>query len=465
MPHVAHRQPTAPTLPRSAIRRRAVDELHEQCGVYTRPNVVSRILDRIGWCEDVDLSRCRLLEPAAGDGAFVKEAACRLIRSCRAHNIAVTAQALKDCIRAFEIHPREARRARKNVSAKMHELGVHNRTSDALAGAWIKNADFLISQSDHTFTHVVGNPPYVRWKKLPAALKKTYVQRLPQPMIGGDLFLPILDRALDQLRENGTCGFLCSDRWRFTRYAESFRQKWLPDIEVSSEERLAASEAFVRDVDAYPTILIARRRTNAERVPTAPAIGSGRRLCDFGFRVRVGPALGYAPAFVLEPDEGEVEPELLHPWLDPSEVHEGKILWRGRRVIALNDDQGNLIDLAKFPLVMQRFRRFKTRLQGRSIVLKGAPWFRSIDRVIPAVWAEPKLLIPEIAKVPRVSLDLSGAIPSHGVYAIFAPGQKIDSLYEELAGGGLARALEGLAPKIKGGYMRCYKRFLEQIVL
>jgi hypothetical protein len=72
-----------------------------------------------------------------------------------------------------------------------------------------------------------------------------------------------------------------------------------------------------------------------------------------------------------------------------------------------------------------------------------------------------------MAKTPRLALDESGAVPSHGIYAIFARSTEadIESLYRSLAGGGLARALEGKAPKVKGGYVRCYKRILAEIVV
>src|SRR5262249_15883002 len=137
----------------------------------------------------------------------------------------------------------------------------------------------------------------------------------------------------------------------------------------------------------------------------------------------------------------------------------------GRRVIVTYGADGALIDLQAFPLVRKRLGHFRPLLRKRSIVRNGAPWYRTIDRVCSRDWERPKLLVPEIAKVPRLALDASGAIPSDGVYAIFGPKDDIGSLYEQLSNGKLARALDGIAPKIKGGYSRCYKRFLEQIAL
>ena len=84
-------------------------------------------------------------------------------------------------------------------------------------------------------------------------------------MIGGDLFVPFLDRALTALRLGGKCGFLCSDRWRFMAFAEAFRQKWLPNLDIESEWAMAATDAFVNDVNSYPMILIASKRPTRKK--------------------------------------------------------------------------------------------------------------------------------------------------------------------------------------------------------
>ena len=132
-------------------------------------------------------------------------------------------------------------------------------------------------------------------------------------------------------------------------------------------------------------------------------------------------------------------------------------------MVNLFADRGDLVDLRRFPRLERRLEKFRSELAKRSIVRRGAPWYRTIDRTRAADWRRPKLLVPELAKIPRVALDRSGAVPSHGVYAIFAPDDRIDDLHERLRGGGLARALDGTAPKLKGGYTRCYKRFLSRI--
>ncbi len=441
-----------------------IDALHKRCGVYTKPAVTRRILDAVGWKEDTDLSRSRLLEPAAGNGEFVIEAARRLVVSCLRRSVRVSIDTLSSRIKAFELHPGAAEEARAKVQAALRECGVHHRTATACAKAWIVNADFLLTAPARGgFTHVVGNPPYMRWSKVPDTLRAVYTDRLSSDMTGGDLFLPFLDRAMEQLCPDGRCGFLCSDRWRFMAFAEAFRRKWLPLLDVISEESLPADEAFVSDVNSYPTILIASKRPARTCEPNRSLARQGKTLEELGYIVKVGPALGHTPAFVLQPGEEDVEPELLQPWIDSSEIREGAVEWRGRRVVVMYGDDGKLIDLDGYPMLTARLKRFADKLEQRSIVRSGAVWYRTIDRIRARDWARPKLVVPELAKLPRLAIDHSGAIPSHGVYAIFAPDDNVEVLYEMLNDGKLAQALEGISPKVKGGYLRCYKRFLSAI--
>jgi adenine-specific DNA-methyltransferase len=43
--------------------------------------------------------------------------------------------------------------------------------------AWVKNEDFLDAKLKTTFSHIVGNPPYIRWDAVPATLRATYKKR------------------------------------------------------------------------------------------------------------------------------------------------------------------------------------------------------------------------------------------------------------------------------------------------
>lgn len=444
-----------------------IEELHKRCGIYTKPETVRRILDAVGWHDQHDLSNSTLLEPAAGDGAFLVEATRRLVRSFRRYGRPLKVSALGPRITAYEIAPAEAQRARHHLVRWMKAAGVHHHTAEACARQWVTNADFLLPDvQPKLFTHVVGNPPYVRWSNLPPRLRTRYEKALPPEVTGGDLFIPFLDKALEALVAGGRCGFLCSDRWRHMAFAEKFRKKWLPRLDIAEEMSLDAKEAYQSEVGVCPSVLVAKKRLRARRPISRQTPKQGLTLADLGCRIRVGPALGTSAAFVLSKDEEDVEAELLVPWIRPSEIAEGAIEWSGCRVIAMHAEDGRLRDLSRYPLLRARLERHKKKLSRRAIVHKsGAPWFRPIDCLRASDWSSPKLLVPEIARVPRLAIDRSGAIPSHGVYAIFPPEGEVDAIFERLRDGRLAEALKGLAPTLNGGYVRCYKRFLSMIRL
>jgi len=441
-----------------------VAALHARCGVYTANEMVRAMLDDICWTEFADLRNANLLEPACGNGAFVTQAAIRLVRSFKAHGRAVEVATLRPAIRAFELHPAEANAAREALVAALVSEGINRSVASFLGETWITTGDFLLTDfGDLRFSHAVGNPPYARWSKIPPGLRASYSKTLPSGIAKGDIFLPFLDRTIALLKERGTLGFLCSDRWRFMAFAEAFRRDRLPEIEILKEEKVLPDEVYQRTVDIYPSKLIAKRRA-----PLLQAVGraaTGRSLSEAGYRVKVGPALGYTPAFVLtERDAEKIESELLAPWARASDLignSNPTPLW----VICLHDEKGRLRDLTDYPKALGWMGIHRKKLEARSIIRDGDPyWYRPIDRVFAAPWALPKLIVPELARRPQVFLDRTGLIPSHGSYAIIpSGGESIEALYRKLEGDGLARALRGLTPTVKGGYVRCYKRFLEMI--
>lgn len=442
-----------------------VVELHAHCGVYTNPSFASTILDEIGWTDARDLSDKRLLEPAAGDGVFVIEAARRLLASIERRGIIPTVDVLSPRIRSFELHAGEGARARKKIADLL--IGWNLRANEAahVAEQWLVLGDFLLHDLElGAYSHVAGNPPYARWSKIPAALRLAYEAALPKDIAKGDLFLPFLARGMDALEPGGRLGFLCSDRWEYMAFAAEFRSQRLLSVTVVRNEQVCAGDVYQRSVDIYPSILILEKLVERRRRHRA---ARGRSLDDLGFEIRVGPALGCTPAYVLSSsDTKHVEAELLAPWLKSSDIGGGRITDSGSQVICLYDDDGRLRDLGHYPRARRWLSEFRDRLEARSIVRKqGAVWYRPIDRVFAAAWAAPKLLIPELSKIPRIALDCSGAIPSHGLYAIAAsdPGADIADLYDRLAGDRLMWLLEGRAPKVKGEYWRCYKSILKEL--
>lgn len=313
-----------------------VEALHQRCGVYTQNSVVHTLLDAVGWTPGADLSAKTLLEPAAGDGVFVVEAASRLLASMKAYGIVPTLSLLAERICAFEIHAEEANRARSRVVDILIAHGLSDVDAEFLSRGWVRIADFLTTDlPERSFTHVVGNPPYSRWSRIPAAMRARYEAVLPRRMTRGDLFLPFLDLGIGYLQNGGRLGFVCSDRWRHMAFAEGFRQVRLPEVMIELDEPITAREAYDREVDTYPSLIVMKRDMMNDISSDCETVRHRVTLAEAGYRVRVGPALGVTPAFVLEPGDDGVDDELLAPWVDGRDILEGELKYRGRQVITM----------------------------------------------------------------------------------------------------------------------------------
>ena len=459
-----------------------VNELHQRCAVYTRAPVAENLLDRIGWRSDVDLTNGVLLEPSSGKGAFLRPAVRRLVQSLRRygeHNVPY--DLLADRIRAWEIHPDTAAMCQNLVSAELSACGFNDTFSRKLATRWVQAGDFLLQ--DKTVprpTHVVGNPPYVRWSRIPSALRREYERVLPQDAARGDLSLAFLHACLEALPPGGTVGFVISDRCLLMGYAEAFRIRSNRTVRIKSCVKLNEAQAFEQPVDIYPVELILEKTQGTPRRPNdwcgwqdlsakklyQSWVDKWPTLETSGYSIRVGPALGLEQAYVVGVDAlNEIEAERRRPYVGPRELRGPGIDWAGRHVGCTYHNDGTLIDLEKYPAYCARLKRYRKELGARAIARQSGVWYRTIDRVRAVDWARPKLLVPELTNNPRIAIDRNGMIPSHGIYAIFAPDDNVDLLYALISGEVLSTTLRAIAPRAKSGSYRCYKRILSKVPL
>jgi adenine-specific DNA-methyltransferase len=143
------------------------------CQFFTRKKVAELCLRHVTFPKNI-LS-VRLLEPAAGQGAFFLPLLERLVRSClrQKKNFDV----LRPIIRAYEIDAQVAITLRLQTETTLEALGIDGPTARHIARDWIRNEDFLEARPRTRFTHIVGNPPYIRWEAIPGALRESYKAR------------------------------------------------------------------------------------------------------------------------------------------------------------------------------------------------------------------------------------------------------------------------------------------------
>lgn len=155
--------------------------------VFTRRWVVELILDAVGYRADADLGGMTIVEPACGRGAFLLPIVERLARSCARHGRHLADAG--DAIRGFDLLMHNVEHVRKEMTAKLLELGEPLDVAEHLSDGWATAGDFLLTghgrgQADF----VVGNPPYRRYgrsdRRFLRGGRTQGMVRRPRPLAG-----------------------------------------------------------------------------------------------------------------------------------------------------------------------------------------------------------------------------------------------------------------------------------------
>ncbi len=192
-------------------------------GFYSPAPLVAHCLDRI-----VALigDRCdlRLLEPSAGDGAFVRGIADNQIRS------------RVGFVEAVELLPREAARAQE----ALRSLNVPGAIYAESFLGWAARGRGL-------FDVAVGNPPFVRFQFVSAEDRTSLASLGPRLGVSfrgvSNLWIPVLLLALWSVREGGAFAFIVPSEL-FTGISASTVRRWLCDETTDLEAQLYPPGSF-----------------------------------------------------------------------------------------------------------------------------------------------------------------------------------------------------------------------------
>lgn len=237
--------------------------------VFTRPWVVTLLLDLAGYVPERDLASCIAVEPAAGEGAFLVEMARRLARSCLLHKrpLSEAAGALIGC----EIDAHSAGQARREIVRVLVEEGTDRSDAERLACGWVRLEDYLckapaLPRADF----VVGNPPYVRLEDIDPSRASFYRKDYPTMTGRADLYVGFYEAALRSLKPGGVCAFICADRWMRNQYGADLRRLITSGaFAVETVLEMHDADAFEDEVSAYPAITVIRKKL-AGRIAASP---------------------------------------------------------------------------------------------------------------------------------------------------------------------------------------------------
>lgn len=524
--HVKTRSPArlkhAPAPSPEELDAFATSGVDERGAVFTRREVVDFILDLSGYTRTTDLTRSRLLEPAAGHGDFLLPAIERLVGSYVSHGgtLEKAPKALRSSILAFEVHGESLAAARKAVGLKLMTLGLPQRSATSLASAWVVAGDFLLAEVPGHFTHVVGNPPYVRQELIPESLLRSYRHRYRTMYDRADLYVPFFERSLELLAPGGKLGFICTDRWTKNKYGGPLRALVAQDYALTHYVDLVGCPAFLADVMTYPAITVIEKpvERNAERATrvvlrpsldprtltrlaremtaralparsmavSLPDVVQGsepwivhdparldlvRRLEahlpsleEAGCKVGIGVATGNDRVYIAPFDALNVEPSRKLPLVRTQDFQGTEAHWGGMGVLNPFEDDGAVVDLRDYPKFAAYLRRHAEAIRARNVAKRNPDrWFRTIDRIYPSLARQPKLLIPDIKGDAHVIYEGGELYPHHNLYYITSADWDLRALQAVLMSGIARLFVATYSTSMRGGFLRFQAQYLRRI--
>ena len=434
---------------------------------------------------------------------------------------------LSRCIRAIELHRSTFERTRATVILHLTGHGLSSAAATALADFWLIQGDFLLINLPDRFHFAVGNPPYVRQELIPDALVTAYRARYATMYDRADLYIPFIERSLTQLVDGGQLGFICADRWMKNRYGGPLRQLVYEQFYLKTYVDMFGTPAFQAEVIAYPAITIIERGgaakgraagkagratriahrpeistaalTQLARALTAPKLPKSSQavreitgvaegsepwilessdqlalvrrleaamptLEEAGCKVGIGVATGADQAFIGPFDALDVEPDRKLPLAMTRDILDGTVRWRGFGVVNPFADKGGLVNLDDHPRLKTYLEGHRGEIARRHVAQKTpANWYRTIDRIYPALASKPKLLIPDIKGEAHVVYEDGRLYPHHNLYFITSDTWDLKALQAVLLSGIARLFVAAYSTRMHGGFLRFQAQYLRRI--
>lgn len=456
--------------------------------VFTSPDVVSYMLDIVGYVSDKNLSSVKILEPSCGEGEFIVEISRRLRESSRKFGFDFS-KAFKNNIYAFDIDYNKIEKCK----ARLAEYGIGISINDN-----IRQADFLTEQIPDVDI-VVGNPPYIRYEQIPQDKLANYRQLFHTLHYRADLYILFFEKTLKSLSPGGQHCFICSNRWLKNEYGKKLRS-WIAssfrlETIISLEK---ASDAFQEDVLAYPAITLISNlnptssfsyseATSINLLPylqkkdlTSPRTDDWSNIFnkisnddtlltieEMGFMLGIGVATGADSIFIGKDLPQKVEKELLIPALNARDMSGNRLQWSGNFLLNPYKPNGELISLDDYPLAARYLLNHRDTLQKRHVARKNpSKWYKTIDRIVPSLKDSPKVLLPDISGNQLIFVDEGYYYPQHNLYYITGGSiRQLQLLSAMLMSDYVKNQLLSITNCMNGGYPRWQSQYLRKLLM
>jgi hypothetical protein len=188
---------------------------------------------------------------------------------------------------------------------------------------------------------------------------------------------------------------------------------------------------------------------------------------DMGFKVGIGVATGADKVFIGRDLTDLIEEELLLPILTSRDVKNNRLIWGGNYLFNPFDEDGNVIDLSRYPKAAAYLESHKARLLGRHVSKKNpSNWYRTIDRVYKDLTSKPKILLPDISANNQILIDSGQFYPHHNLYYVTGGDiNRLKILGAVLMSDFVVNQLSQLANNMNGGYPRWQSQYVRRLKL
>jgi|GEM_PF-1339362 len=285
---------------------------HERGIYFTPPDIVSFMLDRIGYSGPKIIGK-KLLDLSCGSGGFLVEAANRLVNAHKKHweqtegsippdKVQTILDDIRDCIHGIDVNPFACSLAETNLLIQVIDLFkiAYKNGQDQITTIdkfHIYNSDSLLfgddAQNDQNnalpfqendltvedqiktargewkdgFDYVVGNPPYVRADE--SSETSEYRRRIqsehPSTTVRAvmvqkwDLFVPFMAASLELLKNGGKMAMITSNAIEIVPHSETLRNLLISNAVIEEVHFFPRIKLF-DDANVQNTITIATRR-------------------------------------------------------------------------------------------------------------------------------------------------------------------------------------------------------------
>jgi hypothetical protein len=187
---------------------------------------------------------------------------------------------------------------------------------------------------------------------------------------------------------------------------------------------------------------------------------------DAGCKIGIGVATGADKVFIAPYATLEVEECRKLPLVRTGDIATGEVNWSGDGVVNPFNDDGSLVDLLDYPRLRAYFEKNGAALKARHVSKRNPTgWFRTIDRIYPALTTTPKLLIPDIKGEAHIVYEAGRYYPHHNLYHITSNEWDLHALRAILLSGIARLFVATYSTKMHGGFLRFQAQYLRKIRL